>query len=57
MGFANSSSLLILGRFILGIAIGFSSSTIPVYIAEITQSHQRGTLVATYNTLITVGQL
>lgn len=53
MGFANSTTLLIAGRFILGMAIGFSSSTIPVYIAEITQYHQRGTLVATYNVLIT----
>lgn len=56
MGFANSSALLILGRFILGIAIGFSSSTIPVYIAEITQYHQRGRLVTSYNALITGGQ-
>lgn len=53
MGFAQTSALLIAGRFILGVAIGFSSSTIPVYIAEITQPHQRGTLVANFNLLIT----
>lgn len=56
MGLANSTALLIAGRFILGMAIGFSSSTIPVYLAEITQFHQRGKLVAAYNLLITGGQ-
>ena len=55
MGLASSPALLIAGRFILGMAIGLSSSTIPVYLAEIVQCHQRGTLVATYNALITGG--
>ena len=53
MGLASSAEFLIAGRFILGMGIGLSSSTIPVYLAEIVQSHQRGTLVATYNALIT----
>ena len=56
MGLASSASFLIVGRFILGIAIGLSSSTIAVYISEITQYRQRGTFVTTYNSLITGGQ-
>jgi MFS transporter, SP family, galactose:H+ symporter len=39
---------LIIGRFILGLAVGMSSSAAPMYIAEITEEKNRGALVTLY---------
>lgn len=45
---------LLVGRFIIGIGIGFSSMTIPMYIAECSPRSQRGLLV-TLNILFLTG--
>ncbi|KAK4337420.1 hypothetical protein RND71_043877 [Anisodus tanguticus] len=56
MAIASSVSFLIIGRLILGIGIGLSSSTIPIFIAEISLPYNRGHLVTIYNCLLTFGQ-
>jgi MFS transporter, SP family, galactose:H+ symporter len=52
---ATSDGILVTGRVILGIAIGLSSSVVPVYIAEISPEERRGGYVALFQLAITVG--
>jgi sugar porter (SP) family MFS transporter len=52
---ATSVAVLIAGRGILGVAIGLSSSAVPVYIAEISPERRRGGYVALFQLAITVG--
>ncbi|HEX5193392.1 MAG TPA: sugar porter family MFS transporter [Solirubrobacteraceae bacterium] len=52
---ATSAGILITGRAILGIAIGLSSSVVPVYIAEVSPEERRGGYVALFQLAITVG--
>ena len=52
---AGSIGVLVTGRAILGIAIGLSSSVVPVYIAEISPEQRRGGYVALFQLAITVG--
>ncbi|CAM9675705.1 unnamed protein product [Choristocarpus tenellus] len=47
---------LVLGRLVVGIGIGLASLATPVYIAEASPSHLRGTLVTLNTLLITLGQ-
>jgi sugar porter (SP) family MFS transporter len=54
---ADSVSALLLGRLILGLAIGASSALAPLYICEISQEKQRGLLVTLYLIAINVGLL
>jgi SP family galactose:H+ symporter-like MFS transporter len=54
-GFAPSAPMLLVARFFLGIAIGVSSFAVPLYIAEISPTKTRGTLVSMFQLLITVG--
>jgi len=56
MGAAPSFFLLTLGRAVIGLAIGFSSMTVPVYIAEAAPSSIRGRLVTINCIFITGGQ-
>lgn len=53
---ATKQWMLIAGRSILGVGIGFASSTISMYIAECAPSHMRGQLVTFNNAFITGGQ-
>lgn len=53
---ACSINMLILGRFILGLAIGISSYTVPLFISEISPTELRGTLVLLNGIAITGGQ-
>jgi MFS transporter, SP family, galactose:H+ symporter len=52
---ATSTSILVTGRAILGIAIGLSSSVVPVYIAEVSPEKRRGGYVALFQLAITAG--
>ncbi|EQC41799.1 hypothetical protein, variant [Saprolegnia diclina VS20] len=56
MGLASTLSILITGRFVVGVAIGVSSMTVPVYIAEASHPASRGTLVSLNTLMITGGQ-
>lgn len=53
--FAPSIFWLIIGRIILGIAIGVGSFTAPLYLAEIAPFHIRGLLVSLNQLAITIG--
>src|SRR5262245_35117258 len=48
---------LIVGRFVIGVAIGLSSVAAPLYIAELAPSRRRGTLVSLFQLAVTVGIL
>lgn len=56
-GFASSPSSLVAARLFLGVAIGASSFAVPLYIAEISPSRIRGTLVSLFQLMITLGIL
>ncbi|HHP7242437.1 MAG TPA: sugar porter family MFS transporter [Cyclobacteriaceae bacterium] len=54
-GAAPSMNFLALSRIVLGIAIGISSFTVPMYIAEISPTKIRGALVSAFQLMITIG--
>jgi sugar porter (SP) family MFS transporter len=55
--FAPNEAILLAGRFIVGIGIGFSSVVAPLYISEVAPAPSRGALVSLYQFAITVGIL
>ena len=56
-GLASSPASLIAARLFLGLAIGTSSFAVPLYIAEISPTRIRGTLVSMFQLMITIGIL
>jgi SP family galactose:H+ symporter-like MFS transporter len=56
-GFAPTVNQLMVSRFYLGLAIGVSSFSVPLYISEVSPTKIRGTLVSMFQLLITVGIL
>lgn len=56
-GAASNPLNLILARFLLGIAIGISSFAVPLYIAEVSPTKVRGTLVSMFQLMVTLGVL
>lgn len=56
-GLSASTASLIAARLFLGIAIGTSSFSVPLYIAEISPTKVRGTLVSLFQLMITIGIL
>ena len=56
-GLASGIASLVLARFFLGIAIGLSSFTVPLYIVEISPARNRGALVSLFQLMITIGIL
>ncbi|MDE3184606.1 MAG: sugar porter family MFS transporter [Bacteroidota bacterium] len=56
-GWAPTPESLIIARLFIGLAIGISSFSVPLYIAEISPSHIRGRLVSLFQLLITIGIL
>jgi len=56
-GAAGGPASLFAGRLFLGLAIGISSYTVPLYIAELSPTKQRGALVSSFQLLITIGIL
>ena len=56
-GVATSPTMLIVGRIILGLAIGIASFTAPLYLAEIAPEKIRGAMISLYQLMITIGIL
>lgn len=54
---APSVVALIVGRIIVGLGIGLSSGTVPVYISEVSPASERGWQVSLFQLAITVGIL
>jgi MFS transporter, SP family, galactose:H+ symporter len=54
---AISTGMLIVGRIVVGLGIGLSSGTVPVYISEVSPAHARGWQVSLFQLAITVGIL
>ena len=52
---ATNVTMLILARMLLGLAIGFTSVTAPVYVSELAPPQSRGKLIALYQFALTVG--
>lgn len=54
---APNLAFMYISRFILGLAVGGASATVPVYLAETAPKRIRGTIVAIDQLMIVVGQL
>ncbi|KTD65859.1 sugar porter family MFS transporter [Legionella shakespearei] len=54
-GLADSISILVLSRLILGLAIGMASVLTPLYLAETASPKSRGAVVAIYQLAMTIG--
>ncbi len=52
---APSEHLLIVARFLLGIAVGVASFTAPLYLSEISPQRVRGSMISMYQLMITIG--
>jgi MFS transporter, SP family, galactose:H+ symporter len=52
-----NDTILLAGRFVVGIGIGFSSVVAPLYISEVAPAQTRGALVSLYQFAITIGIL
>ncbi|BCW58985.1 major myo-inositol transporter IolT [Arthrobacter sp. StoSoilB20] len=55
--FAPSTEIMVAARFILGLAVGGASVTVPVYLAEVSPSARRGRIVTQNELMIVTGQL
>ncbi|KAE9003304.1 Proton myo-inositol cotransporter [Phytophthora rubi] len=56
MAAAQTFVALLFGRLVVGVAIGFASMTVPLYIAEVAPPDIRGRLVSLNTALVTGGQ-
>jgi len=54
---AGDTAVLVIGRLVIGLAIGFASGTAPVYVSEIAPPELRGRLVSLFQLSVTVGIL
>nr|WP_049856399.1 sugar porter family MFS transporter [Trabulsiella odontotermitis] len=50
-------SVLVISRFILGLAVGVASFTAPLYLSEIAPERIRGSMISLYQLMITIGIL
>jgi len=57
LALAPSYNWLLVGRMAVGLAVGFSSTAVPLYIAEISPANHRGMLVTVNQLFITIGIL
>ncbi|KAG1347178.1 sugar transport protein MST3 [Cocos nucifera] len=56
-GFAKNVLMLILGRILLGIGVGFANQSVPVYLSEMAPARLRGMLNIGFQLMITIGIL
>ncbi len=56
-GAAGSVSSLVIGRMVIGVAIGVASFTVPLYISEVSPAGNRGSLVSLNQLMIAIGIL
>ncbi|MDQ1021975.1 sugar porter family MFS transporter [Streptomyces afghaniensis] len=54
---APTTEVVIVARFVLGLAVGGASVTVPVYLAEVSPAERRGALVTRNELMIVSGQL
>ncbi|MFE5537963.1 sugar porter family MFS transporter [Streptomyces sp. NPDC056519] len=54
---APDEALLITGRFLNGVAVGATSAVAPVLLAELAPARSRGSVITTYQLVLTVGVL
>lgn len=54
---APGTGTLIAARFVLGLAVGAASNTVPVYIAETAPAAVRGRLMVLFQLMVAIGQL
>ncbi|MGG3573003.1 sugar porter family MFS transporter [Bacillus gobiensis] len=57
LAFAPNMAMLVLGRFIIGVAVGGSTAIVPVYLSEMAPTESRGSLSSLNQLMITVGIL
>lgn len=57
MGLAMNLYWLIMGRFIVGLAVGIAAQCVPIYLTEISPAKIRGTILTLNSIAITGGQL
>ena len=50
-----SPAVLIISRIVLGVAIGLASTTVPVYLAEVSPPNARGWIVSLFQLAVTAG--
>ncbi|PKA62192.1 Sugar transport protein 1 [Apostasia shenzhenica] len=56
-GIAKNVLMLILGRILLGIGVGFANQSVPVYLSEMAPANLRGMLNIGFQLMITIGIL
>lgn len=55
--FAPNTAIMVLARFLLGLAVGGASVTVPTYLAEVSPAERRGRIVTQNELMIVSGQL
>ncbi|MBI2706368.1 MAG: MFS transporter, partial [Actinobacteria bacterium] len=55
--FTPGTTILVLGRFVVGFGVGVASVAAPLYAAEMSDAKNRGRMVSTYQLAITIGIL
>ncbi|KAK1304119.1 Sugar carrier protein C [Acorus calamus] len=56
-GFAENVAMLIIGRMLLGVGVGFANQSVPVYLSEMAPARLRGMLNMYFQLMITIGIL